>query len=414
MNIPGETIEPTQETVGRSIERVQLPNDIPDSQCRLLDTFVTMVQIDSPSGQESLMQAYLTNWCQQRDLDMSQDDGGNIIVDIPPHNDTSGNVLALSAHMDVVPPCLGIKPQFHPVSNTNGQTDYDITSDGTTVLGADAKSGIAIILEALDQAKEQNASHPAIRLLWTTREEINLLGAKDLADSSLEGVTFALTLDHVGDPGTIVYEAPTLYQLEIDCHGKTAHAGLSPEDGVSAILFASRVVSRLADEKHLHRINPETTSCISLIQGGRAVNVVPDHVHMTGELRGHDATMLEEKKQAFDSVLAQEKQNLPGSNYTFEADSIFEHYKASKDLPICHVIDTSAKEVGLTPDWIRTNGGSDQNVFFKRGLPGLVLTACYRHPHTKQEVVRLGEMDQCVQWLKAIFTHLSQTPHWLT
>jgi tripeptide aminopeptidase len=414
MNIPGESI-PTTPAVAltASNQEVPIPPEVPAGQRRLLSLFLAMVQIDSPSGHEQLMQAYLKAWCAKRGLPVVQDSGGNLLVDIPAQNDTSGHRLALSAHMDVVPPCLGISPQLQPVTNRQGQADWDITSDGTTVLGADAKAGIAIILEALDQAREQQLPHPAIRLLWTTREEINLLGAKDLADDALADVTFALTLDHTGEPGTIVYEAPTLYQLEIDCHGKPSHAGLAPEAGVSAILFASRVVTRLADEGHLHRINPDTTSCISLIHGGRAINVVPDHVHMTGELRGHDDAVLAHEKSAFAQALATEKQALPGSNFAFEAQDIFHHFCADTTLPVCQCLEFAAQQVGLEPQWIRTNGGSDQNVFFKRGLPGLVLTACYRAPHTQDEAVCLGDMDACVQWLKAILGQLASTAAWL-
>ncbi|MBY0403815.1 MAG: M20/M25/M40 family metallo-hydrolase, partial [Cyanobacteria bacterium] len=203
----------------------------------VVNRFIEMVQIDSPSGDEGKMQAYLMEWCKAFDpkfaITYETDNGGNLIVDIPSSQCSHSQRLILSGHMDVVPPCLNV----HPVIEGTGD-DRVISSDNTTVLGADDKAGLTAIMEAVRVSLEENRPRPALRLLFTTREETYLGGAKDLSDAALQG-NFAVTLDHTGVQGTIIHQAPSYFEWTVDCLGKSVHAGIMPEKGVNAIVFAS-------------------------------------------------------------------------------------------------------------------------------------------------------------------------------
>jgi tripeptide aminopeptidase len=356
---------------------------------RLLNTFLQMVRIDSPSGEEVAMREYLVQRLQGYQLEMRTDQGGNLIVEVPEQGCDHSRVLVLSAHMDVVPPCHNIQPVVEKVDG-----DQLVTSDNTTVLGADDKAGLAPILEAVFQVLEKKLPRPRLRLIFTTREETCLGGAKDLDDATLQA-DFALTLDHTGKQGVIINQAPTYIEFEIDCYGKSVHAGIMPEQGVNAIVFAARVIEKL----HLGRIDENTTANIGFWTGGKATNIVPDRATMRGELRGHDRAVLDRELAHIQAVLEEVSARMPGTRYEFRQQVSFEAYHLPEEHPGIRRVFSAARKTDLEPQLIRTNGGSDNNVFVKRGLPGVVLSAGYMEPHSLKERVRLSEMILCTQFL---------------
>ena len=355
----------------------------------LLQTFLDMVRIDSPSGEEEAMRDYLTTRVSEKGLQYHVDDGGNLIVEVPGYQATHDSVLVLSGHMDVVPPCHNIQPV---VEQING--DRLISSDNTTVLGADDKSGLAPILEAVFFALEHQLPRPNIRLIFTTREETALAGAKELKDESLKA-NFAVTLDHTGKQGVIINQAPTYIEFEIECRGKSVHAGIMPEQGVNAIVFASQVIEKL----HLGRLDEFTTCNIGFLRGGKATNIVPDLAVLRGELRGHQPETLQKELAHIERTLSEVSQSIPGTSYDFKHNTLFEAYQLDEKHPgVVNVVE-AAKKTGLEPTFFRTNGGSDNNVFVKRGLPGVVLSAGYMEPHSLKERVKLSEMLLCTRFL---------------
>jgi tripeptide aminopeptidase len=356
---------------------------------RLLQTFLEMVRIDSPSGEEDALRAYLISRVMSRGLAHHTDAGGNLIVEVPAQGCAHERILVFSGHMDVVPPCHNIQPIVEELEG-----DRIIASDNTTVLGADDKAGLAPILEAVFFALEHQLPMPQLRLIFTTREEVFLAGAKDLSQESLNA-HFAITLDHTGKQGVIINQAPTYIEFEIECRGKSVHAGIMPEQGINAIVFASRVISQL----RLGRIDENTTSNIGFLTGGKATNIVPDLATIKGELRGHDPLTLERELAYIEKTLADVTASLPGTGYKFHYQTHFDAYRLDENQAgVRHVV-SAALKTGLQPQFIRTNGGSDNNVFVKRGLPGVVLSAGYMEPHSLKERVRLSEMSLCCQFL---------------
>ncbi len=143
-------------------------------------------------------------------------------------------------------------------------------SDGATVLGADDKAGLAAILEGIRTVKEKGISHGSIQLIITAGEESGLVGSKNL-DPGLLKADFGFAVDSNGPVGEVLTEAPSQVRLDVVIRGKAAHAGVNPEDGISAIQVASRAISKIP----LGRIDGETTANIGKFKGGTASNVIP-------------------------------------------------------------------------------------------------------------------------------------------
>ncbi len=239
---------------------------------RLVQTFLDLVRIDSPSGQEEAVSRELARRCAALGAQVEQDEHWNVIARWSGSNGAADPVL-LSAHMDTVGQDTGIKPEIR---------DGVIYSDGTTILGGDDKSGVATILEVVASPAARTAGRtrrwkppsPSVKR-WLRRARLLDKGK----------LTAAAATCWTGGPiGGIVTSAPSQDSLEAWVHGKKAHAGAEPEKGINAIRAA-----RGSHPCHaLGRIDVETTANIGIIQGGEATNIVPDKVYLKGEARSRD------------------------------------------------------------------------------------------------------------------------------
>ncbi len=371
----------------------------PDSET-ILNTFIEMVKIDSPSGGEEAMCAYLKTQFDALGLSSYVDSGGNLIVDIPKNKCPHSSVLVFSGHMDVVPPCHGITPSV----SGEGENRL-VVSDNTTVLGADDKAALSPVLEALRLSLQHDLPRPQTRLIFTTREETFLGGAKDLDDKALEA-DFAITFDHTGRQGTIIQKAPSYVEFNIECRGKSVHAGIMPERGINAIVFASKAIDKMT----LGRINEETTANIGFIKGGKGTNVVPDLVTLRGELRSHDEAMLKQQLASIQTVLESEKARMPGVDYTLSHHHEFHRYEIDPTQTAVRRVMESAERVAIEPKLTQTNGGSDNNVFMKRGLQGIVMGASFMEPHSLRERVLVSEMARCGAFVSSLLECFAREP----
>ena len=182
--------------------------------------------------------------------------------------------------MDTVEPSRGKKAVFHP--------DGTVTSDGTTVLGADDLAGVTAIYEAVRYLKEQNLPHRTIEILITTGEELYCKGANAFGYSKVQSKE-AYALDLSGKIGAAAYAAPTLISFEARVQGKAAHAGFYPEKGINSIQAAARAIARLSQG----RIDENTTANVGLFSGGTGTNIVPEACTAAGEIRSlnHEKAM---------------------------------------------------------------------------------------------------------------------------
>ena len=198
---------------------------------------------------------------------------GNLIAHFP-GNVAGAEPLLLSAHMDTVVPGEGIVPIL----------DGDILrTDGRTVLGGDDKSGVAIICEVLRVIKENRIPCSAVDVVFTICEEAGLIGAKCLDVSRLRART-GLVLDS-DSVGFLFTKAPAANRMEFRVHGLEAHAGICPEKGINAIKVAADGIAQM----RLGRIDHETTANIGVIEGGMAVNIVPNQVVLLAAKRAATA-----------------------------------------------------------------------------------------------------------------------------
>lgn len=348
-------------------------------ETRLLHTFLALVQIDSPSGQEAAIAADLADRLRALDLDVSIDRAGNVLGrweggDAP---------LLLSAHMDTVAPGIGIRPIVE---------DGVIHSDGTTILGGDDKSGVAAILEALTILHEQG-QRPAVEVAFTVKEETGLIGAQAVDPSWLHARE-ALVLDSGGPLNAVVCGAPSSDRFAAVVHGRAAHAGSNPEDGINAILVAAQGIARMP----LGRIDEETTSNIGLIQGGQAVNVVPDRVEMRGEARSHDTAKLDAQIATMRSAMEQAVAQHPGAQLELDIRRNYEAYRLAEDKPLILRIARALEAMGEpAPDLRLSGGGSDANIYNARGITAVPISTGMQAVHTNQEWIALSSMVRCAE-----------------
>src|SRR5215211_5845698 len=256
------------------------------NQERIKNLLLELVQIDSHSRKEREVAERIKKYCEEMGAEVEIDDAGEKV------GGNSGNVIArfkgtiagaepimMSAHMDTVVPGEGVKPII--------EGDI-IRTDKTTVLGGDDKSGCAVIIETIRCLKEQNIPHTDIEAGFSICEEVGLLGAKHLDVSRIRS-KYGIVFDS-DDPGFLFTKGPSSNHLEIKVHGLESHAGVAPEQGISAIRIASEAISAMK----LGRIDHETTANIGVIHGGAATNIIPNLVTLWGEAR----SLSEEKLEA--------------------------------------------------------------------------------------------------------------------
>ena len=367
---------------------------------RLGETFKFLVEIDSISKEEATISSEIKKILESLGAETVVDSAGDKI------GGNSGNLIAkfkgnkqappllLNAHMDTVEPGKGITAVLE---------EGIFTSDGTTILGADDKSAIAIILETIKIIQENDLPYGPIEIVLTVCEEIGLLGAKHL-DLSLIESEYGYALDATDTEG-IVTRAPSANRLEFKIHGKDAHAGAAPEKGINAILLASKAIAKL----EIGRIDHETTCNIGMIEGGMAINIVPNLVTVKGEARSHDEEKLSkitnEIVSSFKGVVENYKEassddGLPRLEVYVEND--FSRTYIPDEHPVVSLARKAAENLGRKMVAKTTGGGADANILFGKGIVTGVLGTGMRDMHTVRESVRLDDMVKTVELLLEI------------
>ena len=360
---------------------------------RLGQRFSELVQIDSESGSEALVAKVLEKELIDLGATVTFDDAsakvngdcGNLVATFKGNADVEP--VMLSGHMDTVVPGKGVKVIFE---------DGVFRSDGTTILGSDDKSALAIILEVMQVIKENNLPCPPVEVVMTVGEEQGLLGAKHLDCSRLKS-KFGYILDAVDTEG-IVNRAPTANKISAKIYGRAAHAGGSPENGVSAIYAASCAVAKLK----LGRLDEETTCNLGLISGGAATNIVPEYVEIHGEARSHDPEKLETVTQTivstFETTMAElqaQGDTVPRVEMGVEND--FPHTRIPEDHMVIKLAQKAAANLGRDMPCKTSGGAADANIFFGKGIAAGVIGTGMTDVHTLKESIALDDMVGCAQ-----------------
>ncbi len=360
---------------------------------RLVAEFMEMVRVDSESRREAHMSALLMEKLQQLGFTVYVDDSGsktgsdtgNLIARLP--GSVEAPALMFSAHMDTVSPGRSIKPV-----EENGL----IRSDGTTVLGADDKAGIAAILEAVQVLQEQKLPHGDLELVFTTCEEVGLSGAKFLDFSRLTA-RMGYVLDSNGPAGTIINQGPSQDEIYAEMLGVAAHSGINPEDGVNAVQVASRAIANM----QLGRIDHETTANIGIISGGVAINIIPDKVMIKGETRSRREQKRIKQTRAMCKALRQAARE-GGAQVQVKVETIYPAMSVPADAPVVQLAQKAALEIGVKPVVKGTGGGSDTHIFNKHGISAVNLGIAMQKVHTVDEFITVSDLVLDASYVLAI------------
>ena len=372
------------------------------NETRLKNLLIELIRIDSLSRKERDVAMRLKQEMEELEATVEIDDagekvGGNVgnVIAHFPGNKTGARPLLLSAHMDTVVPGEGIVPVL----------DGDILrTDGTTVLGGDDKSGVAIICEVLRVVKENKIPCSDLDVVFTICEEAGLIGAKCLDPNRLRART-GLVLDS-DSVGFLFTKAPAANRMEFRIHGLEAHAGVCPERGISAVKVTAEGVAQMK----LGRIDHETTANIGVIEGGMAVNIVPNLVVLKGEARSHSSEKLEQQTQHMLRCLqeAAARHVLESDGQRFSArieakiDRDYDRMDVPDQAPIVQLVQAAAKNLNVEIRTMATGGGCDANVLNQKGLEVANLSTGMRDIHTVKEWLDLKDLYLSAQMVLEI------------
>jgi len=361
---------------------------------RLIESFMELVRMDSISREERNLADFLIEKLENLGLEVIVDQAGEKV------GANSGNLIAklngnikvatpimFAAHMDTVVPGKNINPL---------REGEKIISTGETILGADDKAGIAAILEALHLIRENNILYGDIEILFTICEEIGLCGAKNLDISQLKA-QIGFILDAGGQVGQIIISAPSQNSLDFTIRGKSAHAGANPEEGINAIQVAGVALSRMK----LGRIDEETTANIGIISGGKATNIIPDEVILKGEVRSRNEGKLEKYTKELKKITEDTAQEFK-ARAEVKINREYYCYNLSPDDLVVKIARKAAKDIGLQSLLRPSGGGSDANVFNKKGLPSVVLAVGMEKVHTMEEYILIKELKNATEYILSI------------
>lgn len=367
---------------------------------RLVNEFVEMVQITSLSLKEKTFADYLCNKLKDMGIDTYVDNAGEKC------NGNTGNIIAklrgniaaptilIGAHMDTVVPGENIKPQIK---------DDCIYSDGTTILGADDKAGIAAILEAVRYIKENNLKHGDIELVFFIAEEGGLFGSKHLDYSKISS-KMAFILDSGGPVGDVIVQGPAQMRIEATFKGKAAHAGVAPEKGISAIQVAARAI----DKMKLLRIDHETTANVGIIQGGTATNIVCDSVYTRFEARSLDNKKLKAQSDHMVECINTACEEY-GTTCEVKATLNYPAFSIDKASEIAKLVTKAIENIGQKADLKSTGGGSDTNILNGNGINSVTLAIGMNNVHTTSENIAIDSIVKSAELVAAIIQQVQNT-----
>lgn len=361
---------------------------------RLIESFMELVRMDSISREERNIADFLIEKLENLGLEVIVDQAGEKV------GANSGNIIArlngntkvatpimFAAHMDTVVPGKNINPL---------REGEKIISTGETILGADDKAGIAAILEALHLIRENNILYGDIEILFTICEEVGLCGAKNLDVSQLKA-QIGFILDAGGQVGQIIISAPSQNSLDFTIRGKSAHAGVNPEEGINAIQVAGVALSRMK----LGRIDEETTANIGIISGGKATNIIPDEVILKGEVRSRNEGKLEKYTKELRKITEDTAQEFK-ARAEVKINREYHCYNLSPDDLVVKIARKAAKDIGLQSLLRPSGGGSDANVFNKKGIPSVALAVGMEKVHTIEEYILIKELKNATEYILSI------------
>ena len=348
---------------------------------RLVERFSRYVSCDSESKNERKFCELIEAELVALGLSVKRDEvgqkcgsnGWNVYASLP----GEGEPILFSAHMDTVPPGVGIIPVIK---------DGVIYSSGDTILGADDKAGIAAVMEALEIIKESGAAHRPIEVLFSVCEEIGLLGAKHADYSNIKSKQ-AVVLD-TGVQGSMVNNAPAMVKLYVEITGKAAHAAIVPNKGINAIKAAAAAIAQIP----CGIVDDYTVMNVANFLSPGKSNVVPEKASFDIDLRSFDTQKLEEHIQQIEASLKSSCQEI-GATYKLELDRQCDVLFVPPESPLIGRLQEVYASLGVTSSIDKTYGGADSTWLFYNGIDAINIGTGMTDVHSTGEHIALRDLE---------------------
>jgi tripeptide aminopeptidase len=355
---------------------------------RLHKTFASLCRIESPSGRERACADWVTGELRSMSLEVDEDasgpaagsDAGNLLARIPGQVEHS---ILLCAHMDTVPLAAPVEPVL---------VDGAWQNANEAILGADNKSAIAVILELARRHTTSGEPPPVgIEILFTVCEEVSLRGSREF-DRSRLGSAFGFVFDHATPIGEVVVASPTHYRIVAELRGRAAHAGVRPEAGRSAVVAAANAIAAM----RLGRLDAETTANVGMIEGGSAINVIPERCRIEAEVRSLDADRAAAvATETVDHL--QDAANAGECDLDLSVEQMFSGYRTKQRAPQLAVAERALGACGYEPRQIVSGGASDANSFEAAGFPCTCLADGTERNHEPGERITAESLESLLQ-----------------
>jgi tripeptide aminopeptidase len=316
---------------------------------------------------------------------------GNLIFTLP--GTLPGPRRLLMAHIDTVPLCAGTKPVR--------KGGLIVSGNPQTGLGGDNRSGATAILYAATEILRRKLPHPPLTFLWPVQEEVGLYGARYVQISKLGAPKLCFNWDG-NQPHRITIGATGGYVITIKIKGLASHAGVHPEQGVSAIAIAGIAIADLvANGWHglILKNGIRGSSNFGTIHGGSAANVVPDELTIIAGARSHDRALRKKIVAAIRSAFQRAVKKVVSSDgkrgsLRFEPDLRYDSFKLPENSPPVAAAGRVISALGMKPELHVTNGGLDANWMSAHGMPTVTLGAGQMDVHTVAEKLDIASFTQ--------------------
>ena len=366
----------------------------------VVSLFTELAALRSPPGEEREVADRVAGYLRDLALEVDEDDAGAKI------GSTAGNLLTrleptgpgvpifFCAHLDTVPPDGAIEPVLE---------DGVLKNAAGTILGADNKAAVAVMLEATRRVLAEQRPHPGIELLFTPKEEVGLLGAAAFDAGRLQA-RIGYVYDQAAPIGEVILGAPHAQAIQARFHGRASHSGMFPEEGRSAIAAAARAIA----DFRLGRVDEETTANVGTIQGGTAGNIVPEWCTFLAEARSQDEAKLADLVQEMLEAITFAAE-LGECEVETELRKSYRGYRFHRDdLPI-RLACEALRRTGHEPTLALSGGAADANVFNNEGLGCVNLANGMANIHTPDEQISVADLEAMIDVTLALVDAARET-----
>lgn len=347
---------------------------------RLKKTLIDLFAFNEVYPDEKEIIKYVCARLDKASVNYQLDSFNNIIAKIP----GTGEPIMLCTHLDIPEPA----PKLAFIKKGD-----ILASDGAGILGVDPKTGVAILLELIDDLVISKKSICPLEIVFTRGEEVGLLGAKNL-DFSLIKSQIGLVLDEDGPVTQVVTQAPSFVKIDAKILGKAAHPR-EPKDGINALQAVAEAIASVP----LGFSTPGVTWNIGMLSSGTARNTIPGSAEIIAEMRSYDTDLVVSEGNRVKKIFQNSCDRL-GAKCDFSHSLELEGYKLQTDHTLFNKLEDSFAMMGLTPNYFATFGGSDANIFNTKGITCVPIGSGYYNAHQYSEYADLEDMVNITKFLR--------------